>query len=698
MKAIKGSAPRTYNFLVRVKKSARYFPDHFRSMRWPYRFAVLLLVSLWLVQKSDAFIRKILTPLFKQIGSPDLSDYNKIQSLVFFDLLVCIIIAAAVLFLASLIFGRPDHPGRLLLFFRNRPYLAVLILPVLVLFMISAPKTLGDLLLTFSWATSPFKNMEAVHPVYYHAAKTAAICVGLSVVDVAFRAGTTRYWAYLILFAPFSAYPLLWWNAVSWIFPSRYWVLWRPVLAAATCVVPVLVFPLAQPIRNDIVDEGHKPVRLGLAKQELSCLEGYMMRLTPEQDEVYIRCDLASRLTRFDRKDSGQWAMGGEYISGYYWKSAAFDFENDRGFFINRNQMTLEILRLTDTTLIASVALAPQIFPHLQEQYHLDYHSITGQVAIVDESGFVAVFDPDQMQFTAARHITPTEKAIVWETFFDKPGERIFVLGDKQLWVLSSKDLHSLFTLSFSENAVGGYYYQNKNEILISFPEPAKVLILDAETLRKKTILDAPLGVRSITVDNQRKALFFGAMTGMVEMRDDTNYRVLQRARFSPWIHGLEAVSRHGELLVSFAVFNPVVWTYDPRKKYFSLFDFALETFEWAYQKSPSRRDIVLNIKRTGPDQTNDWTGYPEHILILSRSPYYKRLEEPPPEIAPKIVIRVAESEKDFRRMIKDSGECFDLIYINDDEEFDYNRLNLLRNWAEENVIRCRVQREKKTR
>jgi len=269
-KLLQKNFPQITRRLSFFNKIVLWIPANYEKQSWKIKIPLLGIATLFLLLKLKSYYQKYIFPHIEPITSGSVPQYNKIQSLVFFDILVCIGMAFVVAVLVAMIFGKPDRPGRLLSVFRNHPLITLIVFTYLLnIFLLSAPKTLADIFVDFAFETGSIFNLEGVHPLYKQAANISALCIGLSVADIAFRPGTARFWVYPILLAP--QYPLLWWNALSWLFPSRYWWIWRPVLAVASCITLLLVFPSAQPIRDDTKDEWCKPAITKPAKQELPC-------------------------------------------------------------------------------------------------------------------------------------------------------------------------------------------------------------------------------------------------------------------------------------------------------------------------------------------------------------------------------------------------------------------------------------------
>ena len=645
-----------------LKRIFFWNPDNFSRLNWKFRLPVLILITVLVLLKLKKYYEQYLYPHIVPVISGTLPDMNKIQSLVFFDILVCIGIAVSIAVLLGLAFGRPDRPGRLLWVFRNHPFITFAVFTCLLSFFLrGAPKLLPAVFMNLDFETYPVFDFSDIHPMYLYAAGISAVCIGLSIADIAFKPGVSRVWAYLFLLLP--QFPLLWWNALSWMFPSRYWAFWRPVLAVASCLTPLLVFPVTQPIRSDIRDEGCKPVVTRPAKQQLPCIEGYYMKHVPSEGELYLRCDVHSRLTRFNRDANGHWEKTKEHESGYYWSKAAFDLANKRAFFVNFWDMNIEIIQIPDLEITDRIPLFPAAIPIQGYQYHLAYDN-RGTLAIANDKVFLSIIDVNRKTVLTSRRIFTGSETTLQELQFNSTGTRLYVMDNRRLLVFDPKTLDITQMIDFSSDIFNLYQDEKRNRLIISCPEPGKLIVLNDRTLRPEMFINVPIGVRNLALDSQRELLFVSSLSGAIEVRNANDFKRVSRTRLSPWIHGLEPVPQFGELIVSVAINDPLVWQYDPPNTLFSPFDIALQLVEKIYVKYVVRNPPEVRDQSDSPQKNMLIQTDPEKYLIFSDNDFYLRST---PDSFNKIMefdLTVVKNEEEFNDILEE-GSCFDRVYIN---------------------------------
>lgn len=573
-------------------QKSKLIPLKFSQLRWRYRFLILALATAWLFLMSAGFYKKVLAPVITEILSGKTSFFYKINTLQYFDIAVCIALVLFVIAILALIFGRPDHPGRLLFFLKGRPVSTlILFTSVIGVVLSTTPKVVADLLLDMSWPVSPFEDIFCAHPRFIKESIILALCVGLSISDIAMKPGTARFWVLLLLvFPPMIRFPLLWWNCLAWLLPSRYWQFWRPILVLASCAVPLLIFPLAQPIRSDITGEDQKLVVYGPEKQRLGCDRGYDIHQVPGWGELYINCN--NQLSRYSRDDSGQWVVKAGLTLAFSWKHFALDLINNHLYVVNVQSMSVDSFRLPDFAFEKSIPLPESFFRNDAWHFYVAHHNGRQLLAIGNEHGEVIICDTDRAEVIVKR-MMPFDIPEIWGLDFDSRGEHLFVLGNRDLMRLNAGDLTTAGSVKFSTGAYGQFYDYKTNRLMVALPEKSSVLMMNADSLEIEKAVDAPMGVRLITKDDAGNRYFFASMTGAVEMRDGEDFHLLHRIRLSPWLQSIEALPEYGELIATTSKSDTVVWQYEPAQTKFNFFDQVLFLVERVYSGFISSVKIV---------------------------------------------------------------------------------------------------------
>ncbi len=134
--------------------------------------------------------------------------------------------------------------------------------------------------------------------------------------------------------------------------------------------------------------------------------------------------------------------------------------------------------------------------------------------------------------------------------------DKIYLLDANTLEIKNSLIPPSI-ALDFENDNLNNCYY-------ISFPKLMETWVLNKTDLRVVAKIDAPIGVRTLEVDEENKILFQSAMTGVIEQRSLDDYHLISRFRVAHWIHYLHGSPKKRKLVVSPNA-RPFVISYDAR-------------------------------------------------------------------------------------------------------------------------------------
>lgn len=664
---------RAGKFLQLFPKVFQFLPKKVQASSLKVKIPILSAATALLSIKSWQYISHHLMPYIHQFQEGRLYENGKVLTILFIDLFFCVAGAMVTLFFLAQIFGRPGKPGKLLLFFRQRPIVTFAVfMPVLFFISVGAPKVIADFFLEMNSHPSPFDNPFGVHPLYYQEALMAAFCVALSIADLAVKPNVTRYWSYLFLLPVFNSFPLLWWNAFAWILPSRYWKIWRPVLAGLTCMIPLVVFPFSTPIREDIHFEATMPMIPGAQKQALDCIDAYQVIKSPVGDDIYLRCGLDTALQHFHRNSDGKWEFAQKFRTGYLWNRGAYDFEKNRAYIINQYHFNIDVIDLDKFEIEASIPLVPYQFPFLSDRYYLDLDSKNKHLIVCDSRGFIAGFDTDTWEVKFYSRILKKPASRVWSFAISQDEKYIFVGTLNGLVVVKASDLAVVKRLEFKYNFYDILPDPKRKRILLSFPEQATVLALDDETFDFKSTFTAPMGVRNMIIDSENNLLILTAFTGVVEVVDIDQMTSKNRARLNPWIHGITVLPDYCEAVVTSFALSPQVWQYYPINRQFRPFDEALSVLEKVYRIYLEASGNVVtaeSIKNIPiePDKERS-----ETYFIYAASSYYDRSIEDEGVKMDKYKLIVVSDMNQIKTKLENDDDCIDQVYFDfTDSKYD---------------------------
>jgi hypothetical protein len=563
---------RGWPIVRRLEQRLAAFPE----WKAPARFAALTLATLYLLIKIAFY-------LTRQIGSrlkafSEAGDRAMGMSLAYFDgfLIVCVI--ALLLFLLTMMCGRPGAPRKPFDRLPEKPIFALMILFPAIFFLLGfGPLILSRLLVQFDIA-----RIHHMHPLlpngrYLFAAGCASLALSMSFAQLNAKTGLLQWLPVAIFLAPppLTFGPILWWNALARRLPSRYWSAWKPLLAFLTCLLPVVAFPASQPFMENYPLHAPETYRFLTEPGEI-CFANQTIAI-PGRPEFLSRCNENLRLYR--RSGEGEWKIARTKTLGFLYKRASADFGRDRLYIFDGLSRNLNVLTLSDFETVAQVPIPIAAFPTPSWwKIHQALDAERGILALADNAGNLATFDTQD--FHPIRFMGLDPRGDVWGIEADSQTGELFVLQAFRLSVFRIDTLELTSRLDLNEAAYWMLFDDARNRILLSFPSSMKIVAFDRTMLAEVAACNAPAGVRALAIDPTRDMLFASAGSGVVETRWLDDLALIRRTRLIPWIHWLGILPEFGEAIVTAGDVRPVVWRFDPAADSFDLGDMALQLTE----------------------------------------------------------------------------------------------------------------------
>ncbi len=572
------------------------FSYRLRRISGVKRLALLLLVAGVLAHQTKVLILYLRHELVAYLahGYSFDAQFNRVNNLIFFDVLVLVALVSGGLFLLSLLTGRPPVDrtveGAGSRFFipslRGRPWLTFFIFaPLIALVLWSTPSWIANHVLYYdvhgvsmiSFGQPP--DWPNAH--YVRAALLTAVCLAASFADLAASSATVHWWLLPLLFVPPSLAPvsLLWWNVAAQWAPSRLWSLWRPVFAAGTCLLPLLVFVERQPIRTHyLFYEGMHDPRVVRLDQPCPYASYEVIR-PPGRPDLFLRCGPSLRQYR---RSATKWDLVGDLDFRTLWNKAGFDFERHLAFVFLPQIAKIAVVDISrpPPRLIREVPTPSfsRMGDFISLQLILAVDAAHGILFVADTRGEIRAYDEQSLSLLKSVTMNFDDGAIA-EMQFDARRSQLLVLQNQRLSILTT-DLQITASRTYDAIMSGLTQDEQRNRLLIGLPERLQVMAVDRDSLREVARGDAPAGVRVLGLDRVRGYLFLTAMSGVVETRRADDFRLLGRTRLIPWIHGLEVFPEFGELMVTGGEIIPVMWRYEPPASRWNFFDQCLRLFE----------------------------------------------------------------------------------------------------------------------
>ena len=627
-------------------------------MSFSFRLPLLLAITVWLLFRCFLLIKSLANPIRELLGQPP--EELQAYALIYVDFLITVSCVMIVVFVFAIMAGRPNENRRFPLIRQGRPLLAFFIYtPIFAFIMILLPGLIykGVTVNEMDW-------LDAIVPnaIYLKAAIYASLCFGLSIADIAARPGVTRWWSlpFLILITSFTTrFPLMWWNAVAGWFPSRLWLLWRPVLTAMMCLIPIFSYPLAQPILKKVpIFDAEKYSTIKIP----TIGDCYGITFSPDEEEAFIRC--TPNLYRLSKK-GGAWNLADSLHYTFQWNEASFDFVRDNVHIYAGDQGKLYTSRISDFKAVGVTEIPVEVFPTRKETYHQCFDSVQDRIVIAENEGLLMTID--------AQTLIPDKSS-----FIEDGGEIAKIIcapNRNELLVLQTGALSAYETSTLNlkkKGALPFYSYgialdQRNNRVFISYPTLMKTAAYLLDSFQLEKVLEAPLGVRPLAVDSDRDLLFMAALGGTIVMSDSKDFRPITRLRISAWPRRLAIAKKEGEMILT-GRGVPVAWNYTKAKKgigtYLRILEFLDKSLNRviAFDGQAGRSEDFDTLARPYL-QSRQKNFKPTGVLVVVPDPVHRRLARRILELKGHKVF-IANTREDLLSLLKKNKEEIRILVI----------------------------------
>ncbi|MCB9479794.1 MAG: hypothetical protein H6683_08945 [Deltaproteobacteria bacterium] len=541
-----------------------------RSLAWATAAMLVL---------SAVYVAQTLAPFLRQLA--DLRYEDQVHLVVNFQLVTLIGAACALLWLAAIFVPRPQIESRCKANSAAVPAVVFVVVAAFsALFFLTLPHRLFDRLFTFdviyqSTAAPLFDSTG-----YGWGALAASLALALYFADAIAPRAPVRWW--LIPFAivpipPLNVAPLLTWSFFASIFPSRYWLWWRPPLAALTCFLPLAAYAVGYPERPN---EG-TPVADDAAVEVLPMPGGaatYGIAQVPGRPEIYMGGGHSTKLAHLARLGGGEWQAVAAWEGDTRWNQAAYDFDAGRAYVPDVVHETMRVVAIPEMEPVAQWPLPPDEL-RLETLAPLIVHDEKARALIVASPfGYVYTVPTDGDGTPTAEARLPFVHQIAGMVLVDAR-RAVLLLFKDILFELDADTLQVRRRLRFSSHAAGMDVDAGRGLLYVALPREMRVARVSLDTFTQVGEIPAPAAVRVLRYVPSRDWLIAGALTGVVEIRDPASGQRIRRRRVATWIHDMAFLDDTGELALSFGYHQPRVWRLNETSS-FDPFDTALKVGE----------------------------------------------------------------------------------------------------------------------
>lgn len=514
------------------------------------RYLVLLLLSLFLLWRTFGFLSLLIYP--KIVAIFDLGEFEKANSLIYFDQFANILLILGAICFISLLAGCPEGKRRLLFIRKGHPLQAFCFYTSIFALLL----VFGPGIISLGWPPDGLQSLWP-HPKYLKIAVATAFCFGFSVADIAVKPGAIRWWSLPFLFVPTGPVfylPLLWWNAFAGWVPSGYWKLWRPILLAGTALGPILVYPFAQPFLHDLpvfTDTGHEIIGRRI---------GYGIQKVPGANEVYISA--VDNLQHF-RKSQSRWLKANELNTGFGWDEASFDFAQNHAYIYDGNSGKLHKIRLNPLSPGETFEIPFESFPFRSGAIHQAYDDGRKILAIGEDDCFIVTLDTDPVRVRQSVKLGNRFGYIARILAIPERGE-LLVLGTNSLSAYRLEDMTLVRAVSLPDVSYGLVADESSNRIFVGLPQLMQVSQYSLSEFKLERTMPAPAGLRPLGLDSAENLLVLGSVSGAIETRRIEDWQKVRRLRIVPWIRRICVVPKAKEVILT-SRSMPVVWSYSEK-------------------------------------------------------------------------------------------------------------------------------------
>ncbi len=542
-----------------------------RIGRWRQKWKVwqrgllLLVITFYLILKIEKSIRDIFIPAINK----GISAEENVQAnfLIYLDSLFYVLLILLVISVLAYWAGCPEGKRRLFLIRKGRPIWTFLIYTPLI----SSALILGPGLLSQGWSSTGLQGILP-HSYYISAAVITSFCFGLSFADIAAKPGAVRWWSLPFLLIPVSSsvfFPLLWWNALTGWFPSRYWSIWRPVLLACTILMPILAYPVSQPFFRDLPSLEKTDVK------QVGKITGYGMQKMPGSHGVYISC--VNSLQYFKRLPT-RWIMSEKLDTQFGWDEASFDFNRKKAYVYDGNSGNLHIFQIEGLGRKSVFPVPYNFFPFRTGATHQAYDPKKGILAIGEDTPFIVTLNVDPVKARQSLYLGDNLRKVTRMISVPSKGE-LLLLTEKELLAYNLEDLRLKRSVKLPGIAHGFCLDQENNRVYVSFPKRMRLEIYSLDEFIYVDGTSAPAGARPVAIDHVNNLLFIGSISGILEIRDMENHSLINRIRLAPWIRRIEVFPQFGEIMIT-SRSDPIIWNYQSQSSAMGIRDWFLYFME----------------------------------------------------------------------------------------------------------------------
>ena len=541
----------------------KYF-QHFRHLRKGQRFWVLTLITLMLGFFFIRFQQNHINPIIKRIL--EIEERELIYNFIYYEWLLYIALGCLVIFIISALSQVPGQKNGRIKFLEGRPIISFFLVTFLSgFFLIFLP------FIFFKLGNPVVKDSAPIfdHRLYLESSIALCLILGISFADSVFEYKKTRWWYFLFIIN--GAFPILWWNAMAGWFPSKYWKLFKPILLAACCVIPILAF-MSQPQQIGTTFQYSKKIIKSGDVKMVDKFTAYQIHAGPGPKEMYINID--NTLSHFNFAN-GRWNADGKFISGFWWDEASFDWELNEAFIYDGKSGKLYTIDLGTMKSKNVYSIPEDVLPERSAGIHQAYFAQSKILLIAENFGRIVSVDVDRMEVVASTLLFKKTQQI-WRVKADESRGELFVLHNNMLSVLRLKDLIILRTLKFEGRALDMDIDPLAGRLIISFPRLMEVIEFDTKSLKLIRRISAPAAVRAIEIDLKNDLFIFASYGGAVEVRARDDGRLLGRKRLLPFIRRLKTFPELDRMVVTSGKYPTLSWRYHPLNSPFDFKDFLL--------------------------------------------------------------------------------------------------------------------------
>jgi hypothetical protein len=668
-------------------------PSWFENSSIFKRSIAVIIAALLLTYKFCQFHQIVIAPKIRILLNTLSSTVNKsaVYNLVHFDTLLLVATSLVVITGIALLTGRPHRPGAIFGKLKGRSFLTFGIFAFLFsALLLGTPTIISNLLFTYYGEDGLLFKSATLHPAYIREALIVALCFSISFADITVRSGATRWWSYLFFLVPIcNVCPLLWWNGLAGLLPSRWWSTVKPLFIAASCLSLGLVLPVAQPIRQGF------PVYSAPSQQTLMDNIGYFVQRIPGKPEVFMRSfDPSPAMSRLRRSSNGKWTLINKQHMEYHWDRASLDLKRNRVYICEGTTRTLHVYDYPTFKQLSTHFLPLNAFPIRSFDLFQALDAEHGILVLADKEGFIVTIDVESFEVLNSTYLTGESE--IWGVQYDSTSEELIVLQNHNIMALSIFDLNYIRSKSFESAAYDFLIDNDCQRIFISFPKKMSVLALDKNSFSEIAEMEAPATVRKMAIDPSRRFLFLSSIHGVMEIRDADDYHLLRRERIGLWIHWLEVIPEFGEIVITMGDIDSIVWSYLSPSEDANLFDGILYTFEkifrWYsshFQPGQARERLIRPVEnplmRKGA----------RVVLVTPNDEAYRRNMQVKTESAAVFRMTIIKDPAAYAQFISQNAHETDLVIFdtqtNDPNNTFAKSASELIQWTEENHPRIEI-------